>query len=150
MNAADLKRFALLAEFDNEDREALFELLEPKTFNKGRSIFREGTEADELVLVVSGRVALYSKRWPGDMSVGPGTVLGGLSLFVMGPREITAKAEVASKVLQLPRTSFRRLVEDAPRAACRLAEALAKELANDAREALGAMVIGASGPGPSG
>ena len=142
MTAADLKSFALLAEFNEEDREALFELLEPKTLGKGRSIFREGTEADGLVFLVSGRLVLCSKRWPEDAIAGEGTVLGGLSLFAVGPREVTAKAEVPCDILQLPRTSFRRLVEDAPRAACRLAEALAKELADDAREALDAMVIG--------
>lgn len=138
-----LKAFPLLSEFNDEDREALFELLEPKRLSKGRSLFREGTEADGLMLVVSGRVALQSKRRPGDDSVGEGAALGGLSLFALGPREATAKAEVPCEILQLPRESFRRLVEDAPRAACRLAEALVKELAGDLREALDAMVVGA-------
>ena len=51
MNAADLKKFALLSELSDEDREALFELLEPVTLSKGRSIYREGNEADGLVAI---------------------------------------------------------------------------------------------------
>lgn len=145
MNAGDLKRFALLGEFSDEDREALFELLEPKTLSKGRSIFREGTEADGLVLIVSGSVLVSSRRCSATASVGEGATLGGLSLFAMGPREATAKAETPCEVLTLPRTSYRRLVEDAPLAACRLAEAIAKELADDAREAIDILIAEGGG-----
>jgi CRP-like cAMP-binding protein len=144
VNAADLKRFALLEEFNDEDREALFELLEPKTLNKGRSIFREGTEADGLVLVVSGTVIVTGKRCPNTATVGPGAALGGLSLFVMGPREATAKVAKRCELLQLPRTSYRRLVEDAPGTACRLTEAIAKQLTICTRDALDAVALGIS------
>ncbi len=144
MNAADLKEFALLSEFSDEDREALFELLEPKTLNKGRSIFREGTEADGLILVVSGEVIVTAKRCCDTAGLGPGAALGGLSLFVMGPREATAKAVQQCEILQLPRTSYRRLVEDAPGAACRLAEAILKQLTSCTRDALDAMAVGVS------
>ena len=34
MTASDLKRFPMLAEFSAEDREALFELLDPQVFRK--------------------------------------------------------------------------------------------------------------------
>jgi len=144
VNAADLKEFALLSEFSDEDREALFELLEPKTLNKGRSIFREGTEADGLILVVSGEVIVTAKRCRDTAGLGPGAALGGLSLFVMGPREATAKAVERCEILQLPRTSYRRLVEDAPGAACRLAEAILKQLTSCTRDALDAMAVGVS------
>ena len=144
MNAADLKNFALLEEFSDEDREALFELLEPKTLNKGRSVFREGTEADGLLLVVSGDVIVTSKRCPDTACVGPGTALGGLSLFVMGPREATVKTAGRCEILQLPRTSYRRLVEDAPGAACRLTEAIAKQLTTCTRDILDAVAVGIS------
>jgi CRP-like cAMP-binding protein len=142
VNAAALKDFALLSEFSDEDREALFELLEPKTLNNGRSIFREGSEADRLVFVVSGDVIVTNNRCPDTASVGPGAALGCLSLFVMGRREATAKAEGRCEILQLPRTSYRRLVEDAPGTACRLTEAIVKQLTTCTREALDAVVAG--------
>lgn len=126
----------MFVELSGDDREVLFELLEPKTVPKGRSLYRETAEADALVLIASGSLRLSSKRGKDLGAVGPGSVLGGASLLTMGQREATAKAEVACEVLLLPRTSYRRLVEDYPRTACRLTEAIAADLAALLREAL--------------
>ena len=136
MNAAELKRFGLLAELQDEDREALVELLETEKIRSGRSIYRETAEADGLVLVASGTVVLSSRRADDLGSVGPGTILGCASLLTMGCREATAKAETDCEIMLLPRTSYRRLVEDFPRTACRLTEAIASELSALLRESL--------------
>jgi CRP-like cAMP-binding protein len=136
VTSADLKRFSLLAEFSDEDREALFELLEPQAVRKGRSVYRETAEADGLVFILSGVVRL-SGRYGDDLGLlGEGTILGGASLLTMGQREATAKAESDCQVLLLPRTAYRRLVDDYPRTACRLTEAVAADLAALLREAL--------------
>lgn len=136
MTAADLKRFPLLAELSDDDRESLFDLLEPQTFRKGRSVFRETAEADGLVLIVRGEVRLASRRDVELGTLGEGAILGGASLLSMGQREVTVKAEEDCEVLLLPRTAYRRLVEDYPRTACRLTEAVAAEIAAMLREAL--------------
>ncbi len=85
-------------------------------------IFRRGEEADGMLLVASGRLRL--EREPGGLAgtVGPGAVLGALSLVVAGPREADVFADVASRVFWLPRSAYRRLSEDTPRAACRFME----------------------------
>ena len=140
MTPADLKRFPLLAELSDEDREALFELLELRTVRKGRSLYRETAEADGLVLLASGRVRLSSKRCADLGPVEEGAILGGASLLVMGQREATVKAEADCEVMLLPRASYRRLVEDYPRTACRLTEALASELASLLRESIESVV----------
>jgi CRP-like cAMP-binding protein len=133
---ADLKRFPLLSELSESDRDALFELLESQVFRKGRSLFRHTAEADGLLLLVSGVVRL-SRGADEDLgTVGPGDVLGGAALLCMGQREVTAKAEQDCKVLALPRNAYRRLVEDYPRTACRLTEGIARDLASLLREAL--------------
>jgi len=129
VSAVDLKDFPLLAEFNDEDREALLELLEGRKIAKGRRIFTEGSEADGLVLLVSGKARLESKRGIDPEILEAGSVLGAVSLVSMGPREVTAFAQTACHVLVLPRTSWRRLVDDHPRTACRLAEAMLLELA---------------------
>jgi len=140
--AAALKRFALLVDFCDEDREELFSLLEEKTLVAGRSLFREGSEAESLVLLRSGTVQLKSAR-AGDLGrAGEGTALGALSLVCVGPREATAIAETPCELLLLPRTSFRRLVEDAPRTACRLAEAILRDLATLVRPGLDRLATG--------
>lgn len=140
--AGDLKRFSLLVDFCDEDREELLALLEEKSLMAGRSLFREGTEAESLVLLLSGSVQLKSAR-AGELGrVGEGSALGAVSLVSVGPREATAIAETPCEVLLLPRTSFRRLVEDAPRTACRLSEAIARELAGLVRPGLDQLVAG--------
>ena len=92
-------------------------------------LFREREEASGLVLVVEGRVRLESSRAGELGSVGPGTALGAVSLVAVGPREASAVADSACCVLLLRRSTFRRLADDAPRAACRLAEAIACDAA---------------------
>ncbi len=136
MTASDLKRFPMLAEFSAEDREALFELLDPQVFRKGRSVYRETAEADGLVFVVSGTVCLSSRRSADLGTLGEGSILGSASLLTMGQREATVKAECDCEVLLLLRSSYRRLVEDHPRTACRLNEAIAADLAALLRESL--------------
>jgi CRP-like cAMP-binding protein len=135
----DLKRFPLLAELSDSDREALFDLLEPKTFRKGRSVYRETSEADGLVLIVSGAVRLSSRRSSETAVFGEGAALGTASLLCVGQREATAKAESDCEVLLLARTAYRRLVEDFPRAGCRLSEAIAADLSAMLRQSLDAL-----------
>jgi CRP-like cAMP-binding protein len=140
VTAAELKRFGLLAELLDEDRDALVELLEKQTVRKGRSIYRQTAEADGLVLIASGTVRLISKRSEELGLLSSGAVLGAASLLTLGQREATAKAETNCEVWLLARTAYRRLVDDYPRTACRLTEAIAAEIAGLLREGLDALL----------
>jgi len=124
-----LKDFRLLTELNDEDREALADLLDDKKVAQGRRIFTEGTEAEGLVLVTSGTVRIQSKRTGTVELLDAPVALGALSLVSVGPRECTVIAETPCDVLLLVRTSYRRLVEDHPRAACRLTEGIVDEAA---------------------
>ena len=129
MSAVELKRFALLGELSEEERELVAEELEPATLREGDRLFTEGEESHGLVLVVEGRFRLESRRVGVLGTAHPGQALGAASLVAIGPREASAVAETTSRVLLLRRSAFRRLALDAPGAACRLAEAVAAELA---------------------
>ena len=142
MSAADLKDFTLLAEFTDDDRESLFELLEDKSVREGRRIFSEGSEAEGMVLVLEGRVRIKSKRTGATETAEAPLALGGLSLVAVGPRECTVFADTACQTLMLPRTSFRRLVDDHPRTACRLIEALLDEASSLIRGGLDQLAEG--------
>lgn len=124
MTADRLKAFTLLASFTDDDRDALAELLDEREVRAGRRIFTEGTEAEGMVLVTAGAVRIESRRTGASEVVEAPLALGALSLVAVGPRECTAVAESPCEVLLLPRTSFRRLVDDHPRTACRLTEGL--------------------------
>lgn len=139
LEPAELKRFSLCSEFSEDDREALFELLELSVFRKGRSIYRETSEADGLVMIVSGSVELSSTRCSELGVASRGDVLGVTSVLSAGRRAATAKASSDCEVLLLPRTAYRRLLEDHPRVGCRLTEAIAVHLAGLLRESLDAL-----------
>jgi CRP/FNR family transcriptional regulator len=137
MTPEALKGFALLAELGEEDREALFELLEERALPDGKSAFREGSEGEGLVLLVEGRLKLKSKRTGAVIAIVEAPEhLGAASLFKFGKREVTALATGPAKVLALPRSGLPRLLDDSPRTAFRLAEAVAGELAGLLRQGL--------------
>jgi CRP-like cAMP-binding protein len=136
-----LKHFALLTEFSHEEREALAELLEERKLPKGKSAFREGAEAEGLVLLEKGRLRLESRR-TGDVVgiLAEHEHLGAVSLFSLGKREVTAMAEEPCTIWVLSRSGLARLADDAPRAAYRLAEAVASEFASMMRTGLDDLV----------
>lgn len=129
MNPDDLKQFSLLVEFSEEEREFLAELLEKQELPNGKSAFREGSEGEGLVLVEKGRLKLKSRRTGGVVGMLEAQDhLGAASLFALGKREVTALADGPCTIWTLSRSGLSRLLEDSPRAAFRLAEAVASEL----------------------
>jgi CRP-like cAMP-binding protein len=132
----DLKRFPLLSDLTDSDREAMADLLEPIELAPGQQCFREGQEAEGLLLVDRGELRLESERGGALGDSGEGTAVGGLSLLVVGPRDVTAIAAAPTRLLQLSRTSFLRLAEDHPRTGLRLAQAIIAEFAGAVREGL--------------
>ena len=141
MSPDDLKHFSLFAEFGEEERICLSEVLETRMLPNGKSAFREGSEADELVLLESGRLKLKSRRTGSVVGqLEEHEHLGAASLFALGKREVTALADGPSRIWTLSRSGLSRLLDDSPRAAFRLAEAVAGELAGLARAGLDTLI----------
>lgn len=134
-----LKSFEIFSEFSEEDRDFLEELLEERSVLQGRRLFGEGSEAEGMVLVVSGKVRVEGQRSSESEVLEAPVVIGALSLISVGPRESTVLAETACEVLMLPRSSYRRLVDDYPRTACRLMERILGDVAGLLRPALDLM-----------
>ena len=143
MRAEELKRFALFADFSEDEREALCELLEARELPNGKSAFREGAEAEGLVLLCKGRLKLKSKRTGTLVGILEAPAhLGAASLFAFGKREVTALADGAASIRSLSRSGLPRLADDSPRAAFRLAAAVAAELAGLTRAGLDLLATG--------
>ena len=136
MNVSDLKTVKLLAEFGDDDREALADLLEERTLQAGRRVFSEGEEAESLILLVEGQVRLESRDGRVEGALAEGEALGGLALVRLGQRMATAICEQTSRLLILERSGYRRLADDHPRTASRLIEAVLLALAADVSEAI--------------
>ncbi|MGH0029849.1 MAG: cyclic nucleotide-binding domain-containing protein [Myxococcota bacterium] len=131
-----LERFALLAGLSESGRRVLAERLDWLDVESGTQVFEEGEPADALLLVLEGRIRLWSERRQADGEVGPGSALGALSLVVEGPREATARTLTACRLLRLTREGFVALRTAAPEAACKLLEGVVRESAVFARDAL--------------
>lgn len=136
MSAAQLKSFSLFADLGDAEREDLAELLEERDLSARETLFGEGDEADALVLVLSGQVEIESPRSGERLSIGPGGAIGALALFSVGLREGDAVGVAESELRLLRREDFLRFAEDHPRAAFRIAAAVAAEVAQHARAAL--------------
>lgn len=136
MSDGDLKPFALFADLGDAEREELASLLEERDLSTGETLFEEGDDADALVLVLRGRVELTCRRSGEKVHAGPGDTIGALAIFAVGSRETTAVGAEASDVRLLRREDFLRFAEDHPRAAFRIAAAVAAEVAQHARAAL--------------
>jgi len=141
MNPEDLKRFALLTEFSEEERACLADVLETRELPNGKSAFREGSEGDGLVLLEAGRLRLKSRRTGDIVGVLEAQEhLGAASLFALGKREVTALADGPCTISTLTRSGLSRLLDDSPRAAFRLAEAVLGELIGLTRASLDTLV----------
>jgi len=136
VNPRDLKPFALVEELSEEEREILCEELQREELAAGQALFEEGAESDGMALLVQGELDLGSHKGGPLGRVGPGAALGTLSLVVPGGREASAVAASPCVVAWLDRSGFRRLVHDAPGVACKLQEAIVREVAGWLREAL--------------
>jgi CRP-like cAMP-binding protein len=132
----DLKQFAIFADLSDEERELVVDLVTRMELDPGDQLFAEGAESEGLVLVERGALALNSGRAGALGLLMAGDCLGAASLVAVGKREATAIASESACVLILSRESFRRLAEDAPRAACRMLEVALADLAGAVREGL--------------
>jgi CRP-like cAMP-binding protein len=133
----ELKRFQLLAELEEAEREIIAEFLEPVALDAGVELFAAGEQSEGLCFVAGGGVRVRSERLDdAALELGVGAALGGWSLVASGPREVHAETTSPSRILVLRRSAFRRFADEEPRAACRLLEAILRDAARLGREAL--------------
>ncbi len=135
-----LDRFPLLAGLSERELRILSERLEWLRVESGTELFREGDPADGLLLVLEGRVQLWSEQRETSGEIGAGGAIGALSIVVEGAREATAETRSRCTLLRLRREDFRGLRAVAPDACCTLLEGLVSESAVFARDTLKRLV----------
>jgi CRP/FNR family transcriptional regulator, cyclic AMP receptor protein len=127
LKAMDMCRTLAPAELD-----AIAAIVETRDVAAGKDLFREGDPGDGLFLVISGEIDV-TKRAPGGehllARLGPGGVLGEMSLVTADARSATGRALVDSRVLHMPATGFRTLLAAESVAAHKLVAAVAEVLA---------------------
>lgn len=137
MSEADLRAFPLLADLEDAERSAVGSVLEELRLEPGTVLFEEGEQSEGLLFVAEGGVCIGSSRDADRVELGPGASLGAFSLVAGGSRETRAETSSRSRILVLRRSTYRRLSQEEPRAACGLLEAILRETASLSRSALG-------------
>ena len=122
----------LFAALDAEASAALRASMETITIAKGDVLFNEGQLGDQMYIITEGKVKLGHTSPDGRESIlailGPGELLGELSLFDPGPRTATAVALTDVTALGLGHQSLRPWLTGRPEVAESLLQALAQRL----------------------
>lgn len=104
----------------------------PRRFGRGQIVFSHGEPGDHLFVIRHGRVKITTSSPHGDELVltvlGPGDVLGEVSLVDGGPRSAGAEALERSELLAVPVAGARTVLIEHPEALLRMAIELTASL----------------------
>jgi predicted acylesterase/phospholipase RssA len=131
VSVSTLAGVPLLAGADAEALEALAEDAYPRRVLAGDWLLHEGDEAEDLYVVLRGRLRVVTGSGDGGRTLrvlGPGTAIGELALLTGTARSASVQAIRDSTLLQLGRGRFVELMERDPRFAAAVARELATQL----------------------
>ena len=99
----------------------------------------EGDPGDEIFIVAEGRLTIEMKLPDGSIGhldrVGPGRMIGQISLIDGGPRSATVRAERDSAVIVYPRSAFERHYHAGSRYAFKILDMVISQLSEQVRDA---------------
>ncbi|HEX2152718.1 MAG TPA: cyclic nucleotide-binding domain-containing protein [Acidimicrobiia bacterium] len=122
-----LQKVDLFAGLSKQHLRAIGRVASVRTFNEGTRIVVEGHKGAGCFLIVEGS----SEVFKGDKQVaklGPGEVVGEISIFDNVPRSATVIAADEVVALQVSREGMLSVIEENPRVAVRLLELMAHRL----------------------
>ncbi len=126
---AEVPIFELL---DDEEREALAQMLDSRDFKAGDNIFKYGEQGGEIYILRTGRVELYVESTDGEKIIlaenERGDVLGELSFLDGGPRTATALAREDTETLTMHRDRLLEFIDKHPHAAMDLLTVVGRRL----------------------
>jgi len=129
---------------DFTELQALARYMYAYSAKPGERLLCEGSEGNYLVLIITGQVEIVKQDFQGKVSVlaqlGPGKVIGEMSLIDKEPRSATAIAKNDVSFLVLTRRDFEVVVDENPRLAFRFVKQLAKINSQRLRQTTGKLL----------
>jgi uncharacterized membrane protein len=126
---AEVPIFELL---DDEEREALAQMLDSRDFKAGDNIFKYGEQGGEIYILRTGRVELYVESTDGEKIIlaenERGDVIGELSFLDGGLRTATARAREDTETLTMHRDRLLEFIDKHPHAAMDLLTVVGRRL----------------------
>lgn len=106
----------------------------PRSFATGDIVMRRGDQGDSMMAITSGRVEVSLNTVFGAKSIlgvfGPGTLLGDIACLDGRERSADVVALSALEVIRIARSDVLRILEDDPRTAQLVVEALCQKVRN--------------------
>ena len=132
MEDSIIARIPLFERMSPEEREELRGMMSQTTLRRGEVLFNEGDSGDRLYILLTGKVKLGHTSVDGRENLlavlGPGEVVGELTLFDPGPRSTTATAVATTELLALEHNQLMGLSDSHPTLAKDMLRALAVRL----------------------
>ncbi len=122
-----LHRVPLFAGLDRRHLERLGMLTEEVDVPAGKVLMRQGEHGDDLMLIVSGGVAV-ERDGARLNQLGPGDFFGEIALVAGGPRTATVTAEAPTRLLVVNHRDFHAMMEEFPDVAVKVLITLAHRL----------------------
>ncbi len=134
MDSNVLANVELFKELDETERADLAALMSETSLKRGESLFHEGDSGDRLYVVTEGKVKLSHTADDGRENLiavlGPGEIIGELTLFDLGARSSTVTAIAATRLLSLSHKDMMEYIDEHPPMAKSMLRELAKRLRN--------------------
>ena len=132
MEDSIIARIPLFERMSPEEREELRGMMSQTTLRRGEVLFNEGDSGDRLYILLTGKVKLGHTSVDGRENLlavlGPGVVVGELTLFDPGPRSTTATAVATTELLALEHNQLMGFIDSHPTLAKDMLRALAVRL----------------------
>jgi CRP/FNR family transcriptional regulator len=129
---AILRRAPLFSALDPDAAAALQTAARRRRFRRGDTIFSEGDAGDALYVVIDGKIKIFRTASDGRENMlavlGPGEMVGELSLFDPGPRTATVAAITDCTLASLAHDALRPWISGRPELCEQLLRALAQRL----------------------
>jgi CRP-like cAMP-binding protein len=137
-----LKQADIFDQLTNTQLEMIVEICHEEIFQAGELIFPEGSESDELYIIVQGKADIFLTSYPVNhhpnmgysqnllAQLRPGQSFGEVALVDHGLRSATARASQSNtRLLVIPRQTLMEICEQYPQLGYRLMKNLALDLA---------------------
>ncbi len=110
---AQLSKVPLFANCSKRELSRLLSLVRTENVDAGHTLFVEGAPSSNLYVILTGS-AVVRKNGRRIARVGPGDVVGELSVILGGPRTATVEADTPIEWLVLDRSSLRQAIDEVP------------------------------------
>ncbi|MBM9432300.1 Crp/Fnr family transcriptional regulator [Flaviflexus equikiangi] len=132
METSIIASVQLFAGLSEEDQAKLAELMSEETLRRGESLFHEGDSGEHLFIIVDGKIKLGHAADDGRENLiailGPGEIIGELSLFDKGKRSTSATAVAPTTLLALSHVDLMGFIDTNPDMAKHMLRQLAQRL----------------------